>query len=105
MTTHVLESSKPKIAPGSPVVAHLVAPDDCCVLPGCDSEGSLCGGIAVDGASKALQARIAGIPVQTLCGIALVPSQDPRDRATCPRCLLVLRDLTGADDDRDCREG
>lgn len=92
-------------AAGSPLVAHLVAPEDCCAQAGCNGDGSLCGGAALNGATKALQARFAGTPVETLCGTALVPSQDPRRRATCPRCLAVLKELTGADDDRDCPEG
>lgn len=105
MTAQMRETVERKTAPGSPFVAHLVAPDDCCTQAGCDRYGSLCGGAAIDGATKAFQARIAGASVRTLCGLALVPSKDPRHRPTCRICLTALRDLTGAADDSACREG
>lgn len=105
MSVQERETVEREAAEYSPAVAHLVAPDTCCQQPGCAGDGSRCGGAALDGASKALQARVAGTPVWTLCQIALVPSRDSRPLPTCTACLAVLEDLTGAPDDSDCREG
>ena len=65
---------------GEPRRAHLVAPRD-----------------GTPGHVLVLEARVLGLPVETLCGLVLVPSRDPRGFPDCSRCLEVFRETTGSD--------
>jgi hypothetical protein len=57
---------------GEPVVAHIVKTD-----PG------------ENAAAKVLEARIAGTPIEALCGYVWVPSRDPRQLPLCEQCKSI----------------
>ena len=57
-------------------LAHLVAPE--------------VGGLGRDGVTLALEARVHGLPLLTLCRRVLVPSRDARTLPLCRTCRAIF---------------
>ncbi len=62
----------PELDEGEPSVAHIVK-----VEPG------------ESATAKVLEARVAGTPLEALCGHVWVPSRDPRNLPMCSRCKEI----------------
>ena len=52
-------------------------------------------------AAKVLEARIAGTPLEALCGHVWVPSRDPRQLPVCQRCREIYDMYRGFNDRLD----